>query len=346
MPTNAAGGRIAYEPTLDGLRAIAVLLVVAFHARVPGFRGGFVGVDIFFVLSGYLITSILRAGVKGFYVRRLLRLAPALLSMLAVYVVAAPFLWPLRGFLTHLREAAVAAFYLSDYLRVSGVWPLRHTWSLAVEAQFYLFWPFVVSRLSERRAPLVLIGSWALLTLWRLFKLATWGWDASFFPFDSHSTGLVLGALLAYVPARHPALAWPGLAALGALTASLTYLTAVSAAVGLSCAEIATALVILGAASPGPSVARSILAARPLVIVGRLSYGVYLWHYPLALYLRPMWPWWAALPAVLVFSLAAAALSYASVEKVARRARFAARPARPPMVSRTPLTSRTKQERT
>src|SRR5690606_20056331 len=113
-------GDLRYVPQLDGLRALAVLAVVAFHARVPVVSGGFLGVDLFFVLSGYLITRLLadeyarsgRIALGEFYLRRLRRLYPALMALLAVYVVAAPFLFPEHS--KHQRDAAIAALYLSD----------------------------------------------------------------------------------------------------------------------------------------------------------------------------------------------------------------------------------------
>src|SRR5687768_11060779 len=134
-----------YMPELDGLRALAVCAVLAFHAGAPMAQSGYLGVDLFFVLSGFLITSILvaeheRSGtiaVGRFYVRRALRLYPSLLLMLAVFVVVAPLLWPE---LPAARYALWSALYLSDYTRALIGEPevLSYTWSLSVEEHFYL----------------------------------------------------------------------------------------------------------------------------------------------------------------------------------------------------------------
>ena len=112
-----------YNPAFDGLRAVAVILVLAGHCDITVFDQGYFGVDLFFVLSGFLITRLLvdeidttgRVDIRRFYLRRLLRLAPALLLMLAAYLLVAPLLWPQLNFMSHLRDAALAAFYLSDY---------------------------------------------------------------------------------------------------------------------------------------------------------------------------------------------------------------------------------------
>ena len=142
---------MAYQPALDGVRALAILAVLLFHAKVPGVPGGFVGVDVFFVLSGFLITTILagehrrcgRIDLPGFYRRRLRRLYPALIVFLCAYLLTAGLLFPRVAPEKHGRDALLALFYLADYGRALDM-PLsvlNHTWSLAVEAQFYLLWP-------------------------------------------------------------------------------------------------------------------------------------------------------------------------------------------------------------
>src|SRR5438874_2564773 len=148
---------LGYQPALDGLRAVAVLAVFGFHATSSGVPGGYVGVDLFFVLSGFLITSLLleervrtgRVRLSWFYARRFLRLAPALVALLLCYVLCYG-LWKGDRWPTALKSAGLAAVYLSNWARSLGVndmgW-VGHTWSLSVEEQFYLLWP-----------PLLLLG--------------------------------------------------------------------------------------------------------------------------------------------------------------------------------------------
>lgn len=142
MPSPKEKG-LAYEPALDGLRALAALMVVAFHVSLPRFEGGFLGVELFFVLSGYLISSLLRREVartgsvdlKSFWTRRVARLMPTLALMLAAFVLLSPLLFPQADL---LAEVGFSLFYLSNYSRVLWESPdlMGHTWSLAVEMQY------------------------------------------------------------------------------------------------------------------------------------------------------------------------------------------------------------------
>src|SRR5690554_740053 len=146
--------KMKYNLSLDGIRAIAALIVVACHAGMPGIGGGFLGVDIFFVLSGYLITRLLhsehsatgRIDFRSFCRRRLRRLFPALATLLVIYLIAAPLFFPNIPMHKHMLDATLSALYISDYARTLGVPPsvLNHTWSLSVEMQFYLLWPGVM----------------------------------------------------------------------------------------------------------------------------------------------------------------------------------------------------------
>jgi len=157
-----------YRPDIDVLRAIAVLSVVFFHLDIPGFQGGFVGVDIFFVISGYLITSIIKDKYENhkfklsdFYVRRIRRLVPPLIATTAATLIAASFVMLPYNMMEFARSATAALFSLSNivFYMESGYWdsaselkPLLHTWSLGVEEQFYLFWPaLIVGLLTIRR---------------------------------------------------------------------------------------------------------------------------------------------------------------------------------------------------
>jgi peptidoglycan/LPS O-acetylase OafA/YrhL len=283
---------LKYEPSLDGIRALACLAVIFLHTGVPGFSGGALGVDVFFVLSGYLITSLLaeewrqsgRINQVAFWRRRARRLYPALLVML---VVTAPLytLLNLRQSLRPLAEAVLGALYLSDFANARGFYVyLRHLWSLAIEAQFYALWPLVVPvllrRIGAKRGGVLLYAAWALLSVARAFRTSTDAdWNAVYHAIHWHSTGLVLGAALALLPPRLPRGAgWTGLAllsflALGAFSHPTDYLQ-----LGIALNEIGAALLLMGLTTDAGL--RSALSWRPLVQLGLISYGLYLWHVP------------------------------------------------------------------
>jgi len=316
-------------PQLDGLRAVAVLAVVAFHARVPWLSGGFLGVDVFFVLSGFLITQLLaqeyarngRIALIDFYLRRLRRLYPALLAMLAAYLVAAPFAFPEHD--QHPRDAAVAALYLSDYGRAffEVPWYLQHTWSLSVEEHFYLVWPLAllaVFRLPKRwHVPAVILLAVAA-TVWRL-SVVLWvdQWYQPYYRFDTRLSGLMLGSALAlWRPKMHAAAGAAGVAMLAAALVSAQWRMLNGLIGWAALAEIGSALLVITAHKlPG-------LGWSPLVWVGKLSYGIYLWHYPIAYWFRANDYGWATTALTsLVLSILMAAISYATVERSYRLSR-------------------------
>jgi peptidoglycan/LPS O-acetylase OafA/YrhL len=302
-----------YNPALDGLRALAVLAVVAFHAGV--LSGGYIGVDVFFVLSGYLITQVLTENpdLRRFYWRRVNRLVPPLALMLAAYV--AVFSWIDPAYAYRSRDALLAFLYLTDYGHNLVADPLRHTWSLSVEEHFYLLWPLIFLR--WRPSILALSAAYVVATLWRMHYSDPW-WHA--YPhFDARLSGLILGCLIAQAP-RNRFPAWPGLAVLAALAAFLPWDLAAAHGIGGLPVEIAAAVAIMG--SPPRWLAH-------LSYVGKLSYGIYLWHYPIASYAisRKFDPA-ATLALSLLGSVALAALSYHTIEAAARqRMRRAGTPA-------------------
>lgn len=313
------GGCVQYRPELDGLRAIAVTSVLLLHAAQNGpFLGGFVGVDLFFVLSSFLITSILadelretgRLNLGRFYWRRFLRLMPALLFMLAGYLAIAPFLWPNYP---HGRDALVASLYLSDYAYAGWGVPryLGHTWSLAVEEHFYLLWPFVLPLLLRSTRPLVwLAAAFATLTLWRTSNAMDF--TQSYFRFDTHATGLVLGAALYFSGLRLGRAA--GFAALAVFAALVLTSSFPYAFIAIPPAEIASAVLIASAAS------LDFLRNPALVWLGRRSYAIYLWHVPIVGLVRAFDL--AAVATVfltLVLSIGCAMLSWHTVEAWGRR---------------------------
>lgn len=303
------GTGITYRPELDGLRAIAAVMVVLFHARAPGFLGGFIGVDVFFVLSGYLITRILdeNQDLRRFYWRRFLRLTPPLVTLLAAYLLLYPMIRPDHP---HGRDAWLAALYLSDYSMAFFEAPdyLRHTWSLSVEEHFYLLWPLVLIRLRPSIKTLVI--AYIAATLWR------WNWPdwrEAYYRFDTHSSGLILGCIIARAkfPVSFPA--WPALLVLLVACMTFRWLSPLVQGPGWTVVEVAAAAAVLGTPPAW-------LVTMPLVYVGRLSYGLYLWHYPIARVFRDAHdPWWITLAVSLGVGLSLAILSHHTIEAVFRR---------------------------
>ncbi|TIW48444.1 MAG: acyltransferase [Mesorhizobium sp.] len=190
------------------------MLVLLHHCEVPLFGGGFYGVDLFFVLSGFLITSLLRAeaaqgsgiDIKSFYLRRALRLWPPLILMLALYATAS--LWFFRG-VDVGRDALLAGLYLSDYSFAFWQMPASSgtPGPLAVEGHFYLLWPMVIlgtARLNGRRLAQLLIAMALLVSLWRFVQLVMFDdwWNRIYFSFDTRSSGLLVGSAIAAMPWR------------------------------------------------------------------------------------------------------------------------------------------------
>lgn len=333
-----------YIPGLDGLRAIAVLWVLLFHAQVPGFSAGFLGVDVFFVLSGFLITSLLMAEIErtgsvrfaAFLMRRAVRLFPALIAMLVVFVMLAgtyPTAPPLP-----LLQAVLAATYMSDYGVAVFDIPreISHTWSLAVEAKFYLFWPFVLVFLLRRVG---LADAWRFIalaalaaTVWRFVNFAYLpDWNLAYYRFDTRLSGLLLGgALAAALRSAHAErlvrnlrttaiLLVPGLALISRGWGDPVLITW-----GCSLVEVATAATILAVIARPDGPVR-VLTSPVLVGLGRLSYGIYLWHYPVFRWMREDYAWSSVLLVGGAISLALAWLSFVTIERFALR--FRMRPA-------------------
>jgi len=345
----------SYNPALDGVRAFAVVAVMLHHAGLPAFAAGGRGVQVFFVLSGFLITSLLiterfrsgRIDVGRFYLRRFLRLYPALLLVLVVMVVVVPMIRPVPmpttfGVLSIL-------FYFSNWNWVltgtnTDLGYLPHTWSLAVEEQFYLIWPaIVVILLSRKKASRNLLLVALALGAFSIADGLTQGRDQGD-PFGFRLLGtdvqgeyLMVGCALAVVVARYPdqlkpwlrRLAWPALGAVALLAAPLTlgslpapvgFLEYLRAAAELSLFGVASAVVIGYMHFANPlSLAMRFMSFTPIVLLGRISYGVYLWHFPVFVLVRIGFGMHSldALQLLLEFAItfAVAALSYAVLER-------------------------------
>jgi peptidoglycan/LPS O-acetylase OafA/YrhL len=331
MPWNLDRGRRAgemgYLPGLDGLRAIAIIGVLLYHAGIDWFPGGFLGVDVFFVLSGFLITSLIleeyeRAGrvdFKTFYIRRARRLLPAVIVMLIGVGIAVLIFY--RDALSAFREDALATvLYLNNwwyiavdqsYFESMGRPPLlKHLWSLAVEEQFYLIWP-AIAVLLMRRGNRALVRRIAMVlavasTAWMAVLAIRGGFpiDAdpsrAYFGTDSHSMGLLVGAALATVwrPGRLRSSVSSGAtvlitaAGVAMLAVVIGFYTLVGEFTpwlyrgGFLVLALATAALIAAATHPASPLG-PILGIGLLRYLGRRSYGIYLWHWPIFMVTRP-----------------------------------------------------------
>lgn len=292
-----------YRPHIDGLRTIAVSLVVLFHAFPSALPGGFVGVDIFFVISGYLITGIIdreigrgRFDLVGFYVRRVRRIFPALLVVLVVtFGLGYRYLLPeayrqlgIDTFASAAFSANIALMLQSGYFDVeSAKKPLLHLWSLGIEEQFYLFWPLVLMILARLRANMlraaIVIGvaSFAL-------NLAMIGTEpvATFYLPITRAFELLAGAALALGWRETGEGRWHDARALAG--ASLIALAAVLFDSSVPFPGWRAALPVAGTvlllSAPGAWGCRVILSSRPMVWLGLISYPHYLWHWPLLVF--------------------------------------------------------------
>jgi peptidoglycan/LPS O-acetylase OafA/YrhL len=322
---------LAHYAGLDGLRGIAVLAVVLYHGGVTWTPGGFLGVEVFFVLSGFLITSLLvaewqrssRIAIGAFWIRRARRLLPALfvvVGAIGIYYLFAGAAHAVPG----LKGDGISALtYVSNwhqivagsnYFAANGpVSPLEHTWSLAIEEQFYLVWPLVVFGvlwLASRRGASPTRGPLKLLLALSVVGLAASAIDMAllydggqrlnriYYGTDTRAFGLLIGASLAIAlplargrtRARPPRRAL-GLAALIALAATFTAMDLVNGSTswmypyGMLGVDAAVVILIVTAVAHPGSLAARLLAVGPLQALGRISYGVYLWHFPLFLWL-------------------------------------------------------------
>jgi peptidoglycan/LPS O-acetylase OafA/YrhL len=300
---------MTYRPDIDGLRALAVLAVLGFHAGLTQFGGGFVGVDVFFVISGFVITAKIRAEVEaghfsvaGFYERRIRRILPMLAATLLGTALAAPLLLPPEARDDLARSLAACAGFVSNlyFWKTSGYFdvaaqtrPLLHTWSLSVEEQFYLVIPLLLPVLLRRSAALA--AGIVLLAALASFGLGLWltprAPTTSFYLLPTRAWELLIGSLPAFVgPGSIPTRALrEGLAAAG-LALILVPVLAYDEATpfpGLGAVPpcLGAALIILAGIS-GPSRVGSLLAARPYVAIGLASYALYMVHWPVIVFTR------------------------------------------------------------
>jgi peptidoglycan/LPS O-acetylase OafA/YrhL len=339
--------KLGYVPALDGMRGAAILVVLGFHAEVPFLKGGFIGVDIFFVLSGFLITSLLiqeyttykAIRLRNFYIRRILRLAPALIFLLLVFsILSILFLDPIKA-RSNLIDSLISFFYLSNWARAFNIHPpdfLAHTWSLAIEEQFYILWP-----------PLLILLLRYADSSWRMFQitvgLAVSAWllrvgliltgasiERLYNGLDTRADTLLAGCALAIVlscnlltKTWHQKIAhW--LRYIAPLTAILLIYLSIALRWRnpqmyywiLVLIEVLVVILILDIFVSKRSSLRGIFAVPPLVWIGKISYGLYLWHLPVFLTLKLQGYGWlqvTLLGTLLTFAIAS--LSYFLIER-------------------------------
>jgi peptidoglycan/LPS O-acetylase OafA/YrhL len=333
---------LKYRPEIDGLRAIAVLPVILFHAGFSTFSGGFVGVDVFFVISGYLITSIIAKDIaagtfslRDFYERRARRILPALLLVMLCCI---PFAWmwmlpmEMKAFSASVVSVCLFAsnflfWHQTGYFDAAAeLKPLLHTWSLAVEEQFYIIFPIAILLLWRlgRRNVIWSIAIVAVLSLALSEYASRYNPTANFYLLPTRAWELMTGALCSFAVIR-PSIARDNLLSLAGLAAIAVSVFAFDENIPFP--SLYALLPVLGTcailvfARQGTQVG-SLLSLRPVVGIGLISYSAYLWHQPLFAFARlralkePTWPFMLLLAVV---SIALAYLSWRYVEVPARR---------------------------
>ncbi|VTU19080.1 acyltransferase family protein [Variovorax sp. PBL-E5] len=338
-----------YRPDIDGLRAVAVLSVLGFHAFPQWLQGGFIGVDIFFVISGFLISTIIMGSFEGegfsyreFYERRIRRIFPALvLVMLLCFVFGwyalLPQEWEQLG-----KHVASGAGFVSNFAfwneagyfdNAAETKPLQHLWSLAIEEQFYIFWPLLLG-LAWRRKWRVLgvVGTVAALSFLVNVGTIHGHRTAAFYSPLSRFWELMVGGMLAYMRLHKPAP--PGLrrhvqsiAGLLLIGLGLVFIRSGKAFPGWWGLLPTLGAFFCLAAGPTGVLNRTLLASRPMVWFGLISYPLYLWHWPLLVYARILEgdsPSDAIRAGAMVASVVLAWLTYRFVERPLRRSENAA----------------------
>ncbi|APR36198.1 acyltransferase family protein [Paraburkholderia sp. SOS3] len=313
-----------YRPDIDGLRAVAVIAVVVFHAFPAALAGGFAGVDIFFAISGYLITQHIietldqqRFSIVGFYARRIKRIYPALITVMAA-CLAAGIVMMASGELEQLASDALASvafvanlyfFTTRDYFsQGAGASALLHLWSLGVEEQYYIVWPvalFVLWRYTSRRVATFAIAAVIALSLASSIVLSGTHAVAAFYLPVTRCWELLFGSALAWaefhagayrsVRASTMVLAWTrrvplrelaSCAGVALIALSLALYDPANVFPGWRAALPAGGATLVIAAGPTAWLNRRVLALRPMTYVGLISYPLYLWHWPILVFLR------------------------------------------------------------
>lgn len=338
---------LTYRPDIDGLRSVAILPVVLFHLGLPLFSGGFVGVDIFFVISGFLITSIIlheihngSFSMQQFWVRRIRRILPAMFVLITCTLAAGWWLLAPHDYAELGKSARYQALFAANiyfwqdsgyFDTASDMKPLLHMWSLAVEEQFYFFFPLLLLLLKpvSRHRQMLALCAIALASLglsaWTIHHYPT----ATFYLLPMRAWELLAGSIIAFLPAATSASPARHLASISGMVAILVSIFLYDSHIPFP--GPSALLPTLGAAAiiwagPHTPVAR-LLATRPAIFIGLISYSWYLWHWPLIVYTR----YWQGdelgylQQGILFFaSLALAYASYRLVENPFRQRRLLA----------------------
>lgn len=297
---------LKYRPDIDGLRAVAVLSVIAGHLGMARFSGGFVGVDVFFVISGYLISSIIlthisegRFSIVEFYERRIRRIFPALFFMLLIistltiiFSLPSELLSYSRALLSTLGFASNFYFLSnSNYFDLPTTSPLLHTWSLAVEEQFYLVFPLFIlltRRFLPQRLRVAIIG-FALVSFVLSVVLVHYDQNNAFYMLYTRAWELLLGTMLSQGMFPRIGSLWLRnlitATGLGFIVYPVVFYTLATPFPGLNALmPCLGATLVIGGGESGSSVAGSVLAWRPVVFIGLISYSLYLWHWPVIVF--------------------------------------------------------------
>jgi peptidoglycan/LPS O-acetylase OafA/YrhL len=334
--------RIKYRPEIDGLRAIAVLAVIFFHTNIPGFSGGFVGVDIFFVISGFLITSIIlkdiqeeKFSVAKFYERRIRRIFPALFPVLAFTLFLGAYLFDEQPFIdlgktisaTTLFSSNILFWHQAGYFATPSLQkPLLHTWSLAVEEQFYIFFPlalvFIHKYLKSQYLPVILIGLIISLvsSIFGVYHFA----EATFYLVPTRAWELLVGSVLALNLLPYPSHVWMrnllSITGIALIIYSVGFYTEAMLFPGHNAIVpvLGAGAIIYSSKGEGTTIVNKLLSVRPLVFIGLISYSLYLWHWPFVAFAKYLMfrPFnWSESASIILASLAVSTLSWKYIEQ-------------------------------
>ena len=342
-----------YLPQLDGLRGVAIVAVMLFHAGISTFGGGFIGVDIFFVLSGFLITTLLvreyqthgSVSLRNFYMRRALRLLPALLILLLVFCLLSFIRLDSTDARSNYVGALIVLFYLSNWARALSLhpqYPLDHTWSLSIEEQFYVLWPVILilmlTTLKKPKHVLALTVCFALAA-WCLRVYLTMSGstvERIYYGSDTRADSLMAGCALGIF---YDSQLWKELnvARFGkyitvlAIFCGLGLLVFVCRAnwrqaymyyAGFLAVEIFTVIVLIEMLTNTKGLICAALQTRLIVWVGSISYGLYLWHYPIFRLVRSQgYETWIIATAGSAITFIVASISYHFLERPLLRLR-------------------------
>jgi len=300
---------IKYRADIDGLRAIAVLAVLFFHTNVPGFTGGFVGVDVFFVISGYLITTIILKEIRAenfsiarFYERRIRRIFPALFPVIAFVLVVGAYLFDANSFkdlgqsilATTLFSSNILFWHESGYFAAPSLQkPLLHTWSLAVEEQFYIFFPLALMAIHRFLRGKYFL--WVMIAFILSLAASIYGVmhhpGATFYLVPTRAWELMVGSILALGTLPDLAKNWQRntftISGLALILFSIFFYTEATPFPGIAAlAPVFGSGLIIYSGRKDTHQAQKLLTTRPLVFIGLISYSLYLWHWPLVAFTK------------------------------------------------------------